>query len=69
VTVHVKEPLGETTVGPHEFVPLRRWFNRGRCQHCLIHESLHPSLHAWWPARALGDKSVPHPVWHEQEQQ
>ncbi len=46
----------QTDVSPHEFVPLRRFRNRGRCMACLAHESLHPAL-GWLPSRAIGDES------------
>lgn len=41
--------------GPHEFVPLKRWRNRGRCRHCLAHEDLHPTR-GWLPSRPLFDE-------------
>jgi hypothetical protein len=45
-------------VGPHDFVPLRRWFNRGRCLHCFVHECFHP-VRGWAVARPVGDKALP----------
>jgi hypothetical protein len=49
---------GSTTVGPHPFRPLRRFWNRSRCLHCIAHEGFHPTR-GWLPARAYGDRSVP----------
>lgn len=41
------------TVSPHEFGPLRRFWNRGRCRACYWPESEHPRL-LWSVARPLG---------------
>jgi hypothetical protein len=46
---------GNNLVSPHEFDPLKRWWNRGRCSRCLAHEELHPAL-GWLPSRPLFDK-------------
>lgn len=43
-------------VGPHDFKPLKRWRNRGRCSTCLVHEQHHP-IARWAPARAYRDAS------------
>lgn len=43
-------------VSPHEFRPLKRWRNRGRCAVCMAHEELHPAL-GWLPSRPYRDKS------------
>lgn len=48
-------------VSPHEFIPLKRLFNRGRCRACVYHEVSHPFA-AWVEARAIGDKSLPKSV-------
>ena len=45
-------------VGPHEFEPLRRFRNRGRCRACYVHEDSHP-LTGWAEARPLGNKALP----------
>jgi hypothetical protein len=47
---------GGVDTAPHEFAPLKRWFNRGRCRACLAHEDIHPAL-GWLPARPLYDTS------------
>lgn len=47
-----------TEVAPHEFRPMFRWLNRGRCSHCYIHEALHP-INGWTASRPLGDKTRP----------
>lgn len=47
-----------TDVGPHDFVPLRRRFNGGRCRACYIHERYHP-IEGWTAARPLGDNARP----------
>ncbi len=44
--------------GPHEFAPLKRWWNRGRCKHCFVPRIDHP-VRGWVEARALGDKRLP----------
>jgi len=41
-------------VGPHAFIPLRRFVNRGRCRACYLHEQDHPTRR-WHAARPLGD--------------
>lgn len=46
---------GNTHVDPHEFKPLQRFRNGGRCAVCFAHEDFHPTL-GWVPARPLGDK-------------
>ncbi len=43
---------GGMDVSPHEFKPLRRFRNRGRCATCLCHEEIHPAL-GWLPARPM----------------
>jgi hypothetical protein len=45
---------GGVGVSPHEFAPLKRWRNRGRCRICLAHEEIHPAL-GWLPSRPLFD--------------
>jgi hypothetical protein len=45
-------------VSPHPFAPLRRWFNRGRCAACYVHEHAHP-VGGWTTARPWGDKRAP----------
>ena len=45
-------------VGPHEFRPLKKWRNRGRCEACYVHENVHP-VTGWTPSRHYGDKSMP----------
>jgi hypothetical protein len=45
---------GEVHTSPHEFAPLKRWRNRGRCRHCLAHEDLHPAR-GWLPSRPMFD--------------
>ena len=45
-------------VGPHEFRPLRRWFNRGRCAGCYCHENLHP-VSVYTAARPYLDRRPP----------
>jgi hypothetical protein len=46
----------QNQVGPHEFVPLRRWRNRGRCRACYLNAAYHP-VRGWVAARPLGDKA------------
>jgi hypothetical protein len=46
-----------TQTGPHAFRPLRRFFNRGRCLHCFVHEHAHP-VGGWTEARAIGDRKI-----------
>lgn len=41
---------GGCDVAPHDFKPLKRWRNRGRCSVCLVHEEHHPTR-GWLPAR------------------
>ena len=54
--------MSDVQGGPHEFSPLKRFRNRGRCRHCFMPESFHP-INGWTPARALGDKRMPlHPA-------
>lgn len=43
-------------VAPHEFRPLKRWRNRGRCAGCKVHQANHPTI-GWMPARPIGDLS------------
>jgi hypothetical protein len=56
----MREPV---RVNPHDFEPLRRFRNRGRCRVCLVHERHHrkPMVWSWqsdwWPSRAIGDTS------------
>lgn len=45
-------------VGPHEFRPLRRLLNRGRCAACYCHEDLHP-VAVYTAARPLLDRRLP----------
>lgn len=42
-------------VSPHDYQPLRRWWNRGRCRACYVHQDAHP-VPAYSPARPVGDK-------------
>jgi hypothetical protein len=49
------EPM--TQVGPHEFKPLRRFFNKGRCEACYLHEDYHP-VNGWTQARPMFDFKV-----------
>jgi hypothetical protein len=49
------------SVGPHDFKPLRRFFNRGRCRACHADRGRHP-VNAYSRARPLGDKSLPYDV-------
>lgn len=49
---------GEVQVAPHEFRPLKRWRNRGRCEACYVHERAHPVM-GWTPARHYDDKCLP----------
>lgn len=42
--------------GPHEYAPLKRWRNRGRCRSCMRPEGEHPAA-GWNPARAYHDYS------------
>ena len=48
--------IADNRTGPHEFVPLKRFFNRDRCAACYRPESEHP-LTGWTKARPLGDTS------------
>jgi hypothetical protein len=48
------------SVQPHNYEPLQRFFNRGRCRACLLHEREHiPGRFYpdWPPARAWGEKT------------
>jgi hypothetical protein len=47
-----------TTVGPHDFQPLRRWdlLGSGRCAACYCPKEWHP-IRRWVTARPLGDRS------------
>jgi hypothetical protein len=47
---------GRVDTEPHEFAPLRRWRNRGRCRVCKVHEANHP-VWFWAPSRPLRDRS------------
>lgn len=47
---------GDVDTAPHEFVPLKRFRNQGRCKVCMAHQELHPAI-GWLPARPLQDKS------------
>jgi hypothetical protein len=49
---------GENCVSPHTFMPLRRWFNRGRCRACFLPPAKHPTT-SWVPSRPWGDKRLP----------
>lgn len=46
---------GSVDTSPHEFSPLKKWRNRGRCTACLVHEDHHPTW-GWLPARPMYDK-------------
>lgn len=52
--------MSRTTVAPHEFVPMRRWFNHGTCRACYRHEDEHPVMF-WTTARPLGDRTLATP--------
>ena len=48
-----------TSVAPHEWAPLGRWFRRRRiCRACYLPESDHP-VGGWSPARPVGDEREP----------
>jgi hypothetical protein len=50
----------EVRVDPHEFEPLRRFRNKGRCRRCLLHERYHGRRLPNWPlSRAVGDDRFP----------
>lgn len=49
------------SVEPHQFVPLRRFFNRGRCRVCYQPETLHPTT-VWEASRPLGDNTPASPL-------
>jgi hypothetical protein len=51
------EPDFSCNVAPHAFIPLRRFFNRGRCRACFAHESAHPV--GWRTARPMGNTMAP----------
>lgn len=53
--------MSECQVGPHEFRPLKRWRNRGRCEACYLVEQLHP-VRGWTQLRPLKDDSFAPPV-------
>ena len=46
-------------VGPHDFKRLRRFFNKGRCETCFVHENAHP-VTGWVRARPWRDKALPY---------
>lgn len=43
-------------VGPHDYTPLRRFLNGGRCSACYRHEAEHP-IRRWVAARPYGDRA------------
>jgi hypothetical protein len=48
----------DVQTGPHEFRPMKRFFNRGRCMHCYIHEVFHP-INGYVTSRPWRDFSLP----------
>ena len=50
--------MSKSKVGAHQFKPISRWRNKGRCKHCYVPEHLHP-IDGWVEARPIGDKRLP----------
>jgi hypothetical protein len=53
------EAHGDMRVEPHEFKPLRRFRNNGRCSTCLLHEIDHGQPLPSWPLARPGSDGRP----------